>query len=148
MSVDVITEATIERPRREVAAYAMDPDNATSWYRNIKEIRWRTSKPLSVGTQLDFVAEFLGRTISYTYEVKELVEGEKLVMATDQGPFPMETTYTFRDSGSGTTMTLRNRGEPTGFSKMTAPLMAAAMKKANRKDLELLKEICESAPSS
>jgi hypothetical protein len=40
-------------------------------------------------------------------------------------------------------MTLRNRGEPSGFSKVVAPLMAAAMRRANRKDLVRLKPLME-----
>jgi hypothetical protein len=56
----------------------------------------------------------------------------------------METTYLWEDAPSGgTRMTLRNRGQPTGFASVTAPLMAAAMRRANGKDLELLKSILE-----
>ncbi len=40
-------------------------------------------------------------------------------------------------------MTLRNRGEPAGFSRMVAPLMAAAMRRANRRDLARLKALLE-----
>ena len=46
-------------------------------------------------------------------------------------------------SGGGTLMTLRNQGEPTGFAGIAAPLMVAAMRRANRKDLGRLKEILE-----
>jgi hypothetical protein len=57
-------------------------------------------------------------------------------MRTAEGPFPRETTYTWEGKAEGRTrMTLRNRGEPGGFSKLVAPLMAAAMRRANRKDL-------------
>src|SRR5207249_4065226 len=115
----------------EVARYAMDPENATAWYVNITSVEWKTSKPLGVGTRVAFAARFLGRTLRYTYEVKELVPGERFVQATSEGPFPMETTYAWRDSAAGTTMTLRNRGEPSGFSKVVAPVMARAMRRAN-----------------
>ena len=144
MAVDVVTEIVIDRPRAEVAAYAGDPSNAPSWYVNIKSVEWETSPPLRVGSRMAFVAQFLGRRLAYTYEVAELVAGERLVMRTSQGPFPMETTYTWETvSGGATRMTLRNRGEPSGFSKLAAPLMSSAMRRANRKDLEQLKAVLE-----
>jgi uncharacterized protein YndB with AHSA1/START domain len=143
--VDVLTETVIARPRAEVAAYAADPDNATSWYENIKAVEWKTPRPLAVGSRVAFVAQFLGRTLAYTYEVREFVPGERLVMRTAEGPFPMETTYTWSDAGDGATrMTLRNRGEPAGFKRVAAPLMERAVRRANRKDLACLKAVVES----
>jgi hypothetical protein len=143
VSVDVVTETEIARPRAEVAAFAADPDNATRWYENIQSVTWETSPPLAVGSRIAFVARFLGRALSYTYEVREHVPGERFVMATSEGPFPMETTYEWRDTEGGTLMRLRNRGAPSGFANVAAPLMARAMRRANRKDLATLKEILE-----
>jgi len=95
---------------------------------------------------LDFVAQSLGRRLEYTYEIVELIPGDRLVLRTSEGPFPMETTYTWRDlPGGGTTMHLQNRGEPEGFSKIVAPIMAPAMRRANRKDLRRLKAILEAS---
>lgn len=148
MHVDVVTEIDINRQRVEVADYTADPDNATSWYRNITRVEWRSPKPVTVGSQIDFEAVFLGRKLAYTYEVTQLEPGSRFVMRTAQGPFPMETTYTWSDTpDGGTRMTLRNRGTPSGFSKLFAPMMAPAIHRANRKDLARLKEILE-APSS
>lgn len=144
MSVDVSTRTEIARPRAEVAAYAADPDNATAWYRNITRVEWKSPKPLRTGSRIAFEARFLGRTIAYTYEVRELVPGERFVMATSEGPFAMETTYSWSDAPGGrTAMTLRNRGTPTGFGKLMTPLMAPAMRRANTQDLRRLKEILE-----
>ncbi len=144
MPVDVVSEIEIRRPRDAVASYAADPSHATEWYENIKSVEWETDPPLRAGSRMRFQAQFLGRTLDYTYEIRELVPGERLVMSTSEGPFPMETTYEFADTPSGgTRMTLRNRGEPSGFSKLVAPLMAPAMRRANRKDLERLKVVLE-----
>ena len=144
VAIDVETGIEIARPRADVAAYACDPDHATAWYENIKAVEWETPPPLAVGTRVAFAATFLGRRLAYTYEIAELVPGELLVMRTAQGPFPMETTYRFEDApGGGTRMTLRNRGEPSGFAKVGAPVMAAAMRRANRKDLQALKRVLE-----
>jgi uncharacterized membrane protein len=144
MPVDVQTQITIRRPRGEVAAYAADPDNATSWYEKIKSVEWKTERPLTAGTRIAFVASLLGRQLSYIYEIIEHTPGERLVMRTSTGPFPMETTYTWHDTADGATrMTLRNRGEPTGFSKLTTPMLTAAMRRANRKDLKRLRDILE-----
>jgi uncharacterized membrane protein len=144
MAVDVVTEIIIERPSGQVAAYAADPSNAPLWYANIESVSWQTPPPIAVGSRIDFVARFLGRRLAYTYEIVDLVPGQRLVMSTAQGPFPMETTYTWQPLGEARTrMTLRNRGEPTGFSTVAAPVMAAAMRRANRKDLANVKRILE-----
>ena len=144
MSVDVRTDTEIDRPREAVAAFAADPDNATRWYANIKSVEWKSPPPLAVGSQLEFVAQFLGRRLIYTYEVNEHLPGERFVMATAEGPFPMQTTYTWTDApGGGTTMELRNTGSPSGFKSIAAPFMSAAMRRENRKDLRRLKELLE-----
>ncbi len=144
MSVDVQTSIEINCPRPVVAEFVSNADNATRWYINIKSINWETPPPAVVGSRIAFVAQFLGRRIAYTYEVREIVPDERFVMSTGRGPFPMETTYSWRDTESGgTIMTLRNSGEPSGFGKMAAPMMAASMRRANQKDLERLKAILE-----
>jgi hypothetical protein len=142
--VDVVTQIEIARGREEVAAFASDPANATAWYRNIQSVEWETPPPAAVGSRVRFVARFLGRTLDYTYEVRELEPGRRFVMSTAQGPFPMETTYTWEDAGPGSTsMTLRNRGEPSGFAKVSAAIMSRAMRRANEADLRRLKRILE-----
>ena len=143
-TVDVVTDTIIRAPREAVSAYSADPDHAPEWYVNIDAVRWQTPRPVRVGTRVAFVARFLGRRLEYTYEVTELDPGRKLVMRTAEGPFPMHTTYTWEStSDGGTRMTLRNRGEPSGFSSLAAPFIAIAMRRANRKDLARLKAILE-----
>ena len=147
MSIDVSTELVIDRPIERVADYSANPDNAPKWYESIKAVEWKTAKPLKAGSRVVFTANFLGRALVYTYEVVEFVPRELLVMRSVKGPFPMETTYVWRATSDGKThMTLRNRGFPTGFSRAAAPLMALAMRRANRKDLRKLKQLLEVKP--
>lgn len=144
MAIDVTTEIVIDRPPEDVAAYAGDPTNAPEWYENIKSIDWKTSPPVRLGSKMDFVARFLGRRLAYTYEVVELEPGRRMVMRTASGPFPMETTYTWEPAGEGRTrMTLRNRGTPSGFARLSARFMGAAMRRETSKDLKALKELLE-----
>ena len=144
MTVDVLTETVIARPKAEVAAFAANPDNAPAWYVNIKSVEWKSAPPLRLGSKVAFAAQFLGKRLAYTYVIVELIPGERMVMRTAEGPFPMETTYTWESTEQGgTRMTLRNRGTPVGFSRVVAPFMAMAMRQANRKDLACLKKLLE-----
>lgn len=143
MSVDVIVETVIARPVEVVAAFAGDPTNAPQWYVNITSVEWRTAPPLGEGSEIEFEARFLGRRMLYTYRVTELVPAQRLVMSTTHGPFPMRTTYTWEPAGSGTRMTLRNTGRPSGFARLGAPMMEKAMRRATAKDLARLKSILE-----
>lgn len=89
VSVDVETSIEIAVPRDVVARYAADPDHACDWYMNIKSVEWKTPPPMVEGSQVAFVARFLGRRMAYTYCVRQHVEGQLLVMSTADGPFPM-----------------------------------------------------------
>lgn len=143
MPVDVVVETHIEAPLESVAGFASDPGNAPQWYANIRTVRWVTEPPVVLGSRMDFVARFLGRELAYTYEVTELQPGRRMVMRTAQGPFPMETTYTWEAVGTGTRMTLRNQGKPTGFGRIAGSAMAAAVRRATTKDLARLKALLE-----
>ena len=142
--VEVVTRIQIARPLKKVAEYATNPDNAPKWYINIISAEWKTPKPLVLGSQVAFIAHLLGKKLAWTYEVTELMREEKIVMQTSDGPFPIETTYTWKSTGNfHTKMTLRNKMSPSGFSKLMAPFMALMLKWANKKDLRKQKEILE-----
>ena len=144
MAVDVTTEIEIDRPRAEWPRSHPTPTARSTDTRTPRRSPSRRRGPRVEGSRVTFEARFLGRRLRYTYEIRELVPEERLVMSTSEGAFPMETTYTWADTPEGgTRMTLRNRGEPSRFASIAAPAMAAAMRRANRKDLRTLKAILE-----
>ena len=143
MNVDVTTQMLIAAPVETVADFAAEPNNAPKWYVNIKSVEWQTPRPIAVGSRFAFVAQFLGRRLEYVYHVVEYVPHRRLIMRTADGPFPMETTYEWESVPEGTRMTLRNRGTPSGFAGMAAPIMSAAMQRANKKDVAALKALLE-----
>ncbi len=142
--VDVQVEIEIERPAPAVAAFAGDPSNAPVWYRRISTAEWETGPPVRIGSRVRFAARFLGRDLAYTYEIVELEPDRRLLMTTAQGPFPMTTEYTWTATAAGgTRMTLRNHGEPAGFSRVVAPVMSWSMRRAMNQDLQELKRQME-----
>jgi hypothetical protein len=143
MPVDVSTEIVIAQPRAKVADFAADPGHAPTWYKNIKSVEWKTPVGVAVGSKMAFVAHFLGKRMAYIYEIVDYIPRERLVMRTAEGPFPMETTYTWQTVADGTKMTLRNHGAPSGFSMLFAPFMRIAIRRANQKDLATLKRYLE-----
>lgn len=146
MTVDVVETVVIERPIGQVSEFAGDPSNAPAWYRRIASAEWETDPPITLGSRIAFRARFLRRDLAYVYEITEYTPGEQVAMRTTDGPFPMATTYTWRRvSDRVTHMTLRNHGEPAGFSKLAAPFVSIAMRRAMRQDLSDLKRLLESA---
>jgi len=142
--IDVSTEIDINCSRDKVAEYSANPDNAPKWYVNIIAAKWRTPRPLKVGSQIVFKAKFMGKPLVYIYEISEYAAEQKMVMRTIVGPFPMETIYTWKSiEGNITRMSLQNKGNPEGLSKLLTPLFSLAIRKAANKHLQRLKQIIE-----
>ena len=67
-------------------------------------------------------------------------------MRATEGPFPMPTEYTWRPVGdAATVMSLRKHGKPLGFSRIVAPFVARAMRRATTGDLAQLQGILEAS---
>ena len=143
MHVRVTNAVLIDRPRSEVAAFATDPSRAREWYSDVRDVRWNR-QPVAVGSRLAFVAAFLGREADYIYEVTEIVPDERFAMSRAEGPFPVETVYSWEDtSGGGTRMTMQSSGYPSGLALLVVPFLRSAMRRSGRRDLRRLKMLLE-----
>lgn len=147
--VDVSTQIVIDRPAAEVAAYAMDPEHAPRWYGGIRAVEWKGEPGVRPGARVVFIAQFLGRRLAYEFEIGEAVPGERLVLRSVDGPFPLETRYTFESlDGGRTRVTQRHSARPAGFAQLASRVLMYAMHRPNAKDLELLKALLEGGNAS
>jgi uncharacterized membrane protein len=143
VSTDVAVKRRIERPREEVAAYAVDWHNDTEWIGALNEVKLVQDEPLQVAR----VAGFLGKRIEYVNEVVEHEPGRRLVMRSVKAPFPMTVTYEFEDGADGgSVMRIRTQGDASGFYRVAGPLLARSVKRGLERDLATLKERLEAGP--
>jgi uncharacterized protein YndB with AHSA1/START domain len=144
VGIDVTAETTIARPREEVAAFATDPVNDTRWILALDSARVLTDGAPGPGMRVERIASFLGRRLEYVNEVTELEPGRRLVMRSVKAPFPMTVVYEFEDApGGGTLMRITTQGDATGFYRVAAPALAAAVRRGVNKDLAALKRLLE-----
>ncbi len=144
--MDVTAEVLIQRSRKEVARYAINPENDPVWIGGIVAATLLGAPPLRSGSRVQRVAKFLGRRIEYVLEVTELEPEGRLRMKSLKGPFPMDGTYQFQERDGGTLARIRVQGDAGGFFKLAAPLMARMVKRNIGKDLEALKALLEAQP--
>jgi uncharacterized membrane protein len=147
MAVDVTATATIDRPRDQVAAYLRDPANDTTWIGGLRSARLLTPRPVTVGSQVERVASFLGRRVQYVNEITELT-ADRLAMRSVRSPFPMRVTYGHHDAGDHTTeVSVRVQGDAARFYALVAPLLGLAVHRSITRDLRNLKQILEQRPA-
>ncbi|HEX6490959.1 MAG TPA: SRPBCC family protein [Gaiellaceae bacterium] len=145
MATDVQVEQRIGRPRAEVAAYVTDWRNDPTWIKALSDVRLLSEPPLRVGSRVERVANFRGRTIEYVNEVAALEPDSRLEMKAVDGPFPMSVVYEFADAGEGTLVRIHARGDATGFYRLVGPVLSRAVKRTIAADLKRLKKVLEQA---
>jgi uncharacterized membrane protein len=146
MAVDVSATGTIHRPRDQVAAYLREPANDTQWIGGIRSARLLTPGPVTVGSQVERVASFLGRRVHYVNEITELTD-DRLAMRSVRSPFPMRVTYEHHDAGDrATEVLLRVEGDAGRFYGLVAPLLGATVRRSIARDLRNLKRVLETRP--
>jgi len=145
MAVDVTVEEPISRDRESVAGFAMEPANDARWIKALDSVRVLTDAPVGVGTQVERVASFLGREMTYVNEIVEYAPPGRLVMKSVKAPFPMTVDYEFDEApGGGTLARIRTTGDASGFYRLGGPLLSAAVRRGVARDLRELKRIMES----
>ena len=142
MSIDVVAEVYVRRPREEVAAYMTDPANDPEWIGGLREAQLVGEGPPRVGSRVARVASFMGRRVEYVNEITALEPGRILEMRSVKAPFPMHITYSFEDRDGGTAVRNHVRGGGGLFS-LGSPLFAPMVKRNVQRDLERMRDVLE-----
>jgi hypothetical protein len=139
----VVAEVVVDRPRPEVAAFAMDPANDRDWIGALTDVNVLTGTPIGAGTRVERVAQFLGRRIEYVNEIVEFEPPERLAMRSVKAPFPMDVTYEFEEADGATRVRIRAAGEASGFYRLAGPLLDRAVRRGIEGDLARLRACLE-----
>jgi hypothetical protein len=142
VSIDVIGEVVVTRPRAEVAAYMTDPANDAEWIGGLREARLIGDPPLREGGRVARLAVFMGRRVEYVNEVTRLEPGRLLEMHSVKAPFPMHIVYSFEDADGGTVVRNRVRGGG-GWLSLGSPLFAPMVRRNIQRDLERMRDVLE-----
>ena len=80
MAIDVSARVEIARGVEDVAGFAMDPTNDTSWIGGINSVAVEGDGSVGSGTRVARVASFLGLRIEYVNEIVTYEPPNLLVM--------------------------------------------------------------------
>jgi uncharacterized membrane protein len=141
--VDVEARIHIDASPERVANFAMEAENDPRWIGGISATRRLTESPTRVGTKVERVASFMKKRITYLMEVVEHAPGERIVMRSIKGPFPMRVTYGFAAREGGTEACIRVEGDPGGFYKLAGPLLGPLVRRSVSRDLRALRRLIE-----
>lgn len=136
----------INRPRGEVSAFIVTPENMPLWISNVIEYERLTEGPLRKGSFTRAKLKVAGKTVEVTVETFEFEEAERWVSRSIEFPIDIEVGTRLEDANGGTRVTFRQvLGTIPGgfFGKLAEPLAVRLIQKDMRVSLEKLKELLE-----
>ena len=143
MRVKAEHTVVIERPREEVFEYLTTVDKLPEWQSSVLETHKHTDGPVGVGTSFTEVRKFLGRQLESRLEVTEHEPPERFSLRVVEGPVPFDVRHVLRASDGGTTLEVVIEGDPGGFFKVAAPLVARQGKRQLESDFGTMKTLLE-----
>jgi uncharacterized protein YndB with AHSA1/START domain len=124
------SEVTIDRPTPQVWARLVDWEHAPRWMAGVEELR--SDGPTAPGTRLTFSARGKERT----GEIVAVDAGRSVTVRSVQGGVTADYTYTCLPQGQGTTVTLVATCRVTGPTRLLAPVIRAAIRRADSRQLD------------
>jgi polyketide cyclase/dehydrase/lipid transport protein len=146
--VRVERSIVIRRPIEDVYSFAVSPETVSQWSAVPLEAKRLSGGSFGAGSTAHFVATFLSRRISATFEVTEYQPARRFVAKATSGPFPIVNIMRFEPLGPAETrMTQTIEAEPGGFLKIAEPILVRLGGRRLQKSLANLKNLLERPPS-
>jgi uncharacterized membrane protein len=146
--IEVSASVEIARPAGAVFDYLADMANNPRWQRGMRSCRWTSEPPLQLGSTYDQEASFLGKSITSSFEVIELVPGRRIRIRTTGGSMPMDVTRHVEPHGAGSRVGAIVRGDPSGVFRVAAPILRLLVQASVRRDYRRLKDLLEHRDSA
>jgi uncharacterized protein YndB with AHSA1/START domain len=140
--IKVESSVVINKPLAEVFAFATNNDNATKWQGGVEAVI-ADGPPNVIGSWHTEVRKFMGQEMKSTMELTAFEPNTKWAAKVVKGPVPYEVTVIYEAAGSGTKMTTKVVGEPTGFFKIAEGMVASQLEKSLAEDGQRLKKLLE-----
>jgi hypothetical protein len=138
--MDVTVKRSFAASPSQVAAIMFDPRRDAEWIGGATSAEQLGGGGIGIGSRVRRHGGFLGRTFSWTTEVKEHVADRLLRMGVVEGPMRgSEVCYRVDPADSGSLVSIRNRGA----ASFSFPGMAWFLRRSVGKDLERLRRLVE-----
>lgn len=146
--MQVESETTIARPRREVFAHIARAELLPQYVEDFAWVKQESEGEPALGTEYSYEMKRGGA--KGTFEWTQFEPDAKLAWhgpPAKAGPGSMEPSggWEFTDAGDGTRVKLIMAPKPGGLFKLMAPFMSGSMRKGNEKALGLLKQQLENS---
>jgi uncharacterized protein YndB with AHSA1/START domain len=134
----------IRRPVEDVFRVLSNPENAPKWSPHAIEEKLTSPPPVRVGSTRRAVVKTFGRGTAENHAVCTAFEpNRRIAWQTTSAPFPFQVTVDFVPVESGTQIDSIWRWEPSGASRLIAPLLDRIFKRVMEQDVANLARIME-----
>lgn len=142
-----IVEETIliNRPRDEVFAFAVAPENVPLYSSNLVDYEKTSDGPVGKGAMYRGVTKVAGKSVNWTAETTEFEEGRRWVNRSIESPMAWSIEARYEEDDGATLVHFRQETDSFGgfFGKLADPLVVRMYAKDVRSNLEKMKELLE-----
>lgn len=142
--IESSTKIIVHQNIQKCFEYTCDPNNTPKWYSNVREAYGPSYHEISVGTTVKLVTEIMGQEHDFEYKILTLEPHSQLIMASDNGPFPMSSEYQFKKIDENTTeITIINKAEPKGIPFFLVGMVKSKVQATMDNDVKVLQSLLQ-----